>query len=625
MSLPAVLAGPIVRRVTDTACHFWLVTRARSPITVTLHQCDQTLTCDTSIECIPIGTQAFIQLISVTSASPFIANEPVSYSFTFADNALQQQWQKEVSALCYDGHDAPFFRWTPVLRNVLHGSCRRPHSEGEDALVRLDELLSNSGKNETPPPDILLLTGDQIYADDVAGPTLQAVGQVIERLGLHSESLEGAVVDHSEALESHPFNYYQRDQLLPKTDDNSALAKLFFRAKRKPVFTSVNAKNHLITLSEVLAMYLLCWSPVLWRDVEFDESEVPDDYRQQFACEQDALTSFIDALPAVQRAMANIATYMMFDDHDVTDDWNLTRGWEEEVYSHPLSRRMVGNALVGYLLCQGWGNCPARLSSLVKTLPNTFAEDALQNQSDLIDTLFEFESWDYQLDTSPPVRVLDTRTRRWRSESDANKPSGLMDWEALCEFQNSILKQDKVIVVAPAPIFGVKFIEAIQKVFTFFGKALTVDAENWMAHKGTANVILNIFRHYRTPPFFIILSGDVHYSFVYDVKLRFRKRSPQILQFTCSGIKNTFPARLIRWLDRGNRWLYSPHSPLNVFTRRRDMTVSPRQPTSGGELHNGSALGQLILDEEGKEVACRILCSNGDTVDFPSERKRHRG
>ncbi len=30
--------------------------------------------------------------------------------------------------------------------------------------------------------------------------------------------------------------------------------------------------------------------------------------------------------------------------------------------------------------------------------------------------------------------VLATRTRRWRSESRMNKPSGLMDWEALTEF-----------------------------------------------------------------------------------------------------------------------------------------------------------------------------------------------
>ncbi len=41
-----------------------------------------------------------------------------------------------------------------------------------------------------------------------------------------------------------------------------------------------------------------------------------------------------------------------------------------------------------------------------------------------------------------------------------------------------------------------------------------------MAHPGSAHAILNIFRHRKTPHNFIILSGDVHYSFVYDVELR---------------------------------------------------------------------------------------------------------
>jgi len=121
-----------------------------------------------------------------------------------------------------------------------------------------------------------------------------------------------------------------------------------------------------------------------------------------------------------------------------------------------------------------------------------------------------------------------------------------------------LIGQQSVILVSAAPVFGVKMIETIQKIFTFFGKALVVDAENWMAHKGTASVMLNIFRHYKTPPNFIILSGDVHYSFVYDIELSFRRNSPKITQITSSGIKNQFPHKLLRWFDTLNRLLYSP-------------------------------------------------------------------
>ncbi|MFX4336130.1 hypothetical protein ABTA25_20360, partial [Acinetobacter baumannii] len=71
------------------------------------------------------------------------------------------------------------------------------------------------------------------------------------------------------------------------------------------------------------------------------------------------------------------------------------------------------------------------------------------------------------------------------------------------------------IIVSPAPMFGVKLIEGVQKLFSWIGQPLLVDAENWMAHRGAASVMMNIFRHSRTPGNYLILSGDVHYSFVY--------------------------------------------------------------------------------------------------------------
>src|SRR5690606_19319845 len=77
----------------------------------------------------------------------------------------------------------------------------------------------------------------------------------------------------------------------------------------------------------------------------------------------------------------------------------------------------------------------------------------------LIDLLLKFPDWGYNLATTPPVVVLDTRTRRWRSETSRRRPSGLMDWEALMELQQDLIGNDTVIVVSPAPMFGVKLIE----------------------------------------------------------------------------------------------------------------------------------------------------------------------
>ena len=607
--------------MTSTECHIWVVTSNADSPTLNLSANEVVVSGNCQRETIRVGKYAFIHLLSFTSSEPFKDTARIGYSLSFSDDAQQASWENEQRGLLYDGQSSLCFHYTETPETILHGSCRKPHFHSDDALAQVDVLHKNAFKKENDFPDLLLMTGDQIYADDVAGPMLKAIHSVIDRLGLYHEALEGAVVTNTNELATHEHGYYEREQLLPQIATNTVLSSIFFGAKKKPVFTSVNAQNHLIGSAEIIAMYLLVWSDTLWADINIDKDGIPPKYHAIFDKEHEALNGFVKQLPQVRRALAHIPTYMIFDDHDVTDDWNLTRGWEQEVYGNPLSKRMIGNALIGYLLCQGWGNAPKKVAPLIAKVQESMGESGLNSHDEIIDDLLDFDQWHYRLDTTPPIEVLDTRTQRWRSESNMNKPSGLMDWEALCDFQHSIIGKESVIVVSAAPIYGVKVIEAIQKVFTFFGKALTVDAENWMAHKGTANVILNIFRHYKTPPDFIILSGDVHYSFVYDVRLRFRRNSPHITQFTCSGLKNAFPDGLIKWLDRLNRVLYRSKSPLNLFTRRRNMSVKAREPSLGyGELFNGCAIGVLKISQKNTDVQCKALLSNGKEVEFPASK-----
>ena len=607
--------------MTSTECHIWVVTSNADSPTLNLSANEVVVSGNCQRETIRVGKYAFIHLLSFTSSEPFEDTARIGYSLSFSDDAQQASWENEQRGLLYDGQPSLCFHYTETPETILHGSCRKPHFHSDDALAQVDVLHKNAFKKQNDFPDLLLMTGDQIYADDVAGPMLKAIHSVIDRLGLYHEALEGAVVTNTNELATHEHGYYEREQLLPQIATNTVLSSIFFGAKKKPVFTSVNAQNHLIGSAEIIAMYLLVWSDTLWADINIDKDGIPQKYHAIFDKEHEALNGFVKQLPQVRRALAHIPTYMIFDDHDVTDDWNLTRGWEQEVYGNPLSKRMIGNALIGYLLCQGWGNAPKKVAPLIAKVQESMGESGLNSHDEIIDDLLDFDQWHYRLDTTPPIEVLDTRTQRWRSESNMNKPSGLMDWEALCDFQHSIIGKESVIVVSAAPIYGVKVIEAIQKVFTFFGKALTVDAENWMAHKGTANVILNIFRHYKTPPDFIILSGDVHYSFVYDVRLRFRRNSPHITQFTCSGLKNAFPDGLIKWLDRLNRVLYRSKSPLNLFTRRRNMSVKAREPSLGyGELFNGCAIGVLKISQKTTDVQCKALLSNGKEVEFPASK-----
>jgi hypothetical protein len=355
----------------------------------------------------------------------------------------------------------------------------------------------------------------------------------------------------------------------------------------------------------------------------------------RYACERAAIEEFAAGLAAVRRVLAHLPVAMVFDDHDISDDWNLSREWEDAAYGHPFSRRIIGNALLAYLLNQGWGNRPEAFGAdLLDAVQAVLQAPGAPAHEALIDRLLGFREWHYSWPTTPPLMVLDSRTHRWRSETSARRPSGLMDWETLTDLQQALRGHPAVLLVSSAPIFGVKLIEALQRVATFVGRPLVVDAENWMSHPGAGSAMLNIFRHPQTPQTFVVLSGDVHYSFVYDVVLRARARrampgaaapgaaagaGPHIWQICSSGLRNRFPPRLLAVLDHLNRWLYSPRSPLNRFTRRRHMRVTPRKPEGtphGRRLLNGCGVGLVRLDAQGRPVEIRQLLTDGGDVRF---------
>ena len=608
-SLPPVLAGPLLRRLEPKRVVLWLVASRELKLVMRLqHAQGSTLDIHLHAHCqiVPVGRHSFIHLIDVplTDALPLDVN--IHYDL-FIDGCGIAQWAPH---LLYAGATLPDFVVHGRIHQLVHGSCRKPHHRADDGLLCIDRLLAQA-PTVAQRPALLMMSGDQVYADDVAGPMLRAIHELIARLGLFDEYLEGAVVDDSAALYGHRASYYHRADLLPALDSNETLRERFFGGVKKPIFTSSTADNHLVTFAEVIAMYLLAWSPTPWTLISPQPPQLSAQEQQRYAREQIQIDQFRSGLPGVARVFAHLSTLMIFDDHDITDDWNLSAQWEETAYGHPFSKRIIGNALMAYLLCQGWGNQPKVFGELVsqtQALANQAQDNHLDatQQDELVTTLLKFQQWHYVLPTTPALVVLDTRTRRWRSEFTLKQPSGLLDWEALSELQQALLDHPSAIIVSPAPVFGVKLIETVQKVFSWCGFPLLVDAENWMAHRGAAQVILNIFRHSRTPGNYVILSGDVHYSFVYQVLIRHRNGGPKIWQITSSGIKNEFPPRLLEWFDRLNRWLYSPRSPLNWFTRRRTMQVVPYIPEhaeAGERLWNSAGIGQVFFNEQGQPQA----------------------
>ena len=65
-------------------------------------------------------------------------------------------------------------------------------------------------------------------------------------------------------------------------------------------------------------------------------------------------------VPFVRRILANVPTYMIFDDHEITDDWNLTQEWRNRVLGTNLGQTILRNGLIAYAVFQALGQRPDR-------------------------------------------------------------------------------------------------------------------------------------------------------------------------------------------------------------------------------------------------------------------------
>ena len=120
-------------------------------------------------------------------------------------------------------------------------------------------------------------------------------------------------------------------------------------------------------------MYLLAWSPVLWparcrssrRTRRSSRTSTRTSAEESWDDDRANVGLFKAALPQVRRVLANVPSLMIFDDHEITDDWNIDLPWVNTVYAstNKAGRRAVTNGLLAYLLCQHWGNRPAAFTT----------------------------------------------------------------------------------------------------------------------------------------------------------------------------------------------------------------------------------------------------------------------
>ncbi|WP_036484448.1 PhoD-like phosphatase [Myxosarcina sp. GI1] len=589
--LPLILVGPILRRTQADRVTVWLALKESSQVELKIYATEsgkgenlQQLVAEGKTNTVQIGKYLHLATVTArsTSDSYLERGRVYAYNLWFADRqqdlVAAANTESFTSNLSYFTHQLPTFTLPakdPGQLQIVHGSCRKPHGGGKDALALVDNLIERGASSANERPQQLFLTGDQIYADDVADPILwlaQGIGSLLlgweEKLPL----LEGSIA---------------ASQLPPGKRSEIARIEGGFTGMldKQPE----KAKSHLFSLGEFFATYLLSWSPVLAPDYFPKGNSLFDGERAKtWDSEVTKIQSFFSTLSQVRRALANIATYTICDDHDVSDDWYLNREWCDRVLSKPLGRRVLLNGLLSYALCQAWGNSPeqfvsesagekllqaavrhsaaagidlATITELDRYLgiPPQNADTGLpQLERDgkvwILQRDREALSWHYRLRHSQhEIIVLDTRT--WRGYPQ--EPKGIAPPMLLCptafkeqlelplEFSDNLNQTGKTdikltIIVLPTNMVTLSIIDKIQRLDLNRNKVFDNDVgDSWNFNETAfAKLIVSLCQRRDRV---VILSGDIHYSCAVRLSQWYgsARKASVLVQLTSSAFKNS--------------------------------------------------------------------------------------
>jgi hypothetical protein len=619
--IPLVIAGPILRRVDGDEVTVWVALRAARSVTLTVSETTGATATEVMAgnrATVAIGDNLHVVAVTAIPPSPLQGLLPgtvYAYDLDFEDELGQVESLTTpntvvlgtgatvdlTDVLSYAPYELPTFALAPSSLNdirLVHASCRKLHESEPDAFEVVDRLIEVASEAGTAAdfartrPHLLLLTGDQIYADDVADSLLAMLIDAAHfLLGWHEEL----------PVEDLGFPHRNRDF---KPGERAALVQ-----KDAKFTTEKEGKSHLLGLGEFYAMYLFAWCDALWpTSLPGDLPAVGDGH------ERGALTSSHAVLGRVRRSLANTPTCMIFDDHEVTDDWYINRQWCSDgvpadkiggAVATKLGQRVIQNALLAYAIFQAWGNTPEQFAAAGSagapgrdllsaaavwsqargdddfpiTQPGPFATGKLaremiarrvgmptalkSNETRLKRPAGDPLAWHYRVaPTGSPLEiiVLDTRTMRsYPTEKPTTLGAGLLDPDADSTTPSALATQldawpvptgdGLTVVVSAGPLILPPTLERAVRLAPLGNHrdlAFTLDAEAWGGNRRAFAALIGRLASRRDRT--VVLSGDVHWGFgaildVWGEKLFGRQpRAPAaaavIVQLASSAARN---------------------------------------------------------------------------------------
>jgi len=267
--------------------------------------------------------------------------------------------------------------------------------------------------------------------------------------------------------------------------------------------------------------------------------------------------------------LSTVPSAMIFDDHDMIDDWNISASWVHDIRTEPWWERHVIDGLMSYFVYQHLGNVS----------PDVIAEEGLLEALVGVDDGTELlRQWATGSEQSTPhvggyrfsycrsvgdvsVVVIDCRNARVLSDSQ-RLMVGPQEWDWVAEQARAA--EGHLVLATSVPVYipdGLHDLQAWNERLCDgrFGDRVaswseklrrSLDLEDWSAfgksYQQFASLVDELRYRYDSPRSIVVASGDIHFSYAARVPSRYGAdreadpliADPPVWQIVSSPIRN---------------------------------------------------------------------------------------
>jgi hypothetical protein len=261
--------------------------------------------------------------------------------------------------------------------------------------------------------------------------------------------------------------------------------------------------------------------------------------------------------PDVRWLLSTVPSTMIFDDHDVIDDWNISEAWVRDIRATDWWDARITGAFMSYWIYQHLGNlAPPELEQEALLRAVYEADDGsavLRRSAHAFDRDTTASRFAYHRDFGRSrLVVIDSRAARVLADG-ARDMVDADEWRWISEHARG--SYDHLIIASTLPVFMLEAIHYLEawneavcsgawgRLAARVGEKLrrALDLEHWPAFQRSFTSMLELLHELAESPdgpgTITFIGGDVHTAYIAEVSLGERQQS-RVFQIVCSPFRN---------------------------------------------------------------------------------------